>query len=208
MTGDLSSAQEVNIDKQRLGEVYAKALLAAAEPQQMSETVVEELEAVVDEVLQLSPRLEATLGAPRVAIGEKEDLLNRILGGRVSDLLLRFLKVVGRHGRLDCVRHIRSAARKELNSMRNRRQVQLTTAEPLNDDQRHSIQDQLQRKMSCDVDLQCVVDPDILGGLIIRIGDTVFDSSVANRLARLRQETLPKTFSQLRDALDRFVVSS
>ena len=207
MTSDQASGQEVNIDKQRLGEVYASSLIAAAEQQQLSDTVVDELDAIVDQVFEDSPELETTLSSPRVSIDEKETMLDRVFGSRTSELLLTFLKVVGRHGRLDCLRHIRRAARQKFNEMRNRVAVHVTTAAPLSDEQRHSIQDQLQRKMSCDVDLDCAVDESILGGIVIRIGDTVFDSSVSNRLARIKEQTLPKTYAQLREAIDRFAVS-
>ena len=60
-------ADELDIEKQQLGATYAKALLGAAEPKQSSEAVVGELDAFVNEVLQSSPRFEATLASPRVA---------------------------------------------------------------------------------------------------------------------------------------------
>ena len=207
MSNDNSSAQEVNIDKQRLGAVYADAIIAAAESQGQSDAIVDELGAIVDEIVERSPELDATLSSPRIPSSEKEDILNRVLGDRVSELLLTSLKVISRHGRLDCLRQIRRAAREKLNSMRNRVAVKVTTAAPLNDEQRHSIQDQLQRKMSCDVDLDCHVSPEILGGMVIRVGDTVYDTSVANRLAQVREQTIPKTFTQLRESIDRFAVS-
>ena len=204
---DTASGQEVNIDKQRLGEVYAAALLAASEPKQQSDAVLEELDGIVDEIFSRSPEFESTLSSPRVSIGEKETMLDRVFSASVSELLLTFLKVVGKHGRLDCLRHIRTAARQKLNEMRNRVAVQVTTASALSDDQRHTIQDQLQRKMSCDVDLDCRIDESILGGIVIRVGDTVFDSSVSNRLDKIKEQTLPKTYAQLREAIDRFAVS-
>ena len=211
MTGDVqhtaAQGQEVNIDQQRLGAIYARALLGTTEPQQQSEAVVEELEALVDEVLQPHPELEATLASPRISPAEKATLLDRILGGRVSDQLLTFLKVVGQHGRLDCIRQIRRAAHDELNRLRDRVPVQVTTAEPLNQELRQRIVDQLQHKLGRQVDLQCHVDAEILGGLVVRVGDTVFDASVANRLARLKEETINKTSLTFRESIDRFAVS-
>ena len=125
----------------------------------------------------------------------------------MSDALLTFLKVVGRHGRLDCIRQIRWAARGELNRIRDRVPVQVTTAEPLNNELRQRIIDQLQHKLGRQVDLQCRVDAEILGGLVVRVGDTVFDASVANRLARLKEETINKTSLTFRESIDRFAVS-
>ncbi|MCA9169550.1 MAG: ATP synthase F1 subunit delta [Planctomycetales bacterium] len=202
------SAQEVNIDKQRLGAIYAKALLGAMEPQGRSEEVVGELDALIDEALQIAPQLELTLASPRVAVNEKSNLLDRVFGGRLSDSILTFLKVLARHGRLDCLRQIRRAAHDELNRLRNRLSVAVTTAEPIQDEMRERIRGQLQTKLGRDVVLECRVDPEIVGGMIVRIGDTVYDSSIANKLAKIKEETLNKTALQLREATDRFAVSS
>ena len=202
------SAQEVNIDKQRLGAIYAKALLGAMEPHGRSEEVVGELDALIDEALQIAPQLELTLASPRVAVNEKSNLLDRVFGGRLSDSILTFLKVLARHGRLDCLRQIRRAAHDELNRLRNRLSVAVTTAEPIQDEMRERIRGQLQTKLGRDVVLECRVDPEIVGGMIVRIGDTVYDSSIANKLAKIKEETLNKTALQLREATDRFAVSS
>lgn len=201
------SAQEVNIDKQRLGAVYAKALLGAAEPHHQSELVVEELDALVDEVLRISPDLEVTLASPRISVADKSALLDRIFGGRLSEQTLTFLKVVGQHGRLDCIRQIRRAAREELTRLRNRVMVQVTTAEVITDDLKQRIRDHLQARLGREVELQCQTDASIIGGLVVRVGDTVYDGSVANQLARLKDETINKTYLQLRESIDRFAVS-
>lgn len=208
MTGESThTSQEVNIDKQRLGAVYAKALLGATEPQQMSEAVVGELDALIDELFGVSPNLENVLGSPRVSAEEKKELLNRVFEGKISDQLLTFLKVVAQHGRLDCLRHIRTAARNELNAMRQRVMVVITTAEPMGDDQKHHLYERLAKKLGHDVHLDCRVDEDIIGGLVVRVGDTVFDASVANQLERIKDQTIQKSFTQLRESIDRFAVS-
>lgn len=215
MNQDLSSGQastpdlqsEVNIDKQRLGTVYAKALLGATEPHQRSELAVEELDALVDEAFKVSPALEATLASPRISPEEKAGLLDRIFGGQVSDQTLTFLKVVARHGRLDCLRQIRRAAREELNRLRNRVAVQVTTATELNDDLRQRIAEQLRGQLGQEVVLDCRVDPAILGGLVVRVGDTVYDGSLRHQLQQLKEQTIHKTRLQLRESMDRFAVS-
>ncbi len=130
-------------------------------------------------------------------------------GGNCSSIsrVLTFLKVVGAHGRLDCIRQIRNAARTELNRLHGRIAVQVTTAEPLTDELRTQIVNKLQEATGVPIDLQCKVDEAIIGGLVVRVGDTVYDSSVLNQLAQLKRETLGKTFSQLRESTDRFAVS-
>jgi F-type H+-transporting ATPase subunit delta len=205
---ELPSNRDVSIDKQRLGKVYARALLGATERRQTSEGVLEELDALVEEVLGRHPQLELALASPRFSPTDKAGLLDRVFAGRVSDDLLTFLKVVGQHGRLDCIRQIQRAAREELNRLRHRVAVHVTTAEPLNDELSQRILDQLQHKLGCQVDLRCQVNSALLGGLVVRVGDTVFDASVANRLARLKEDIIHKTSLAFRESADRFAVSS
>ncbi len=207
MTASARTDLEINIDKQRLAAVYAQALLGATEKRNQSEAVVAELDSLIDDVLQRFPALELVLATPRIAPAEKAAMLDRIFGGRMSPDLLDFLKIVGRRGRLDCLRAIRRAARDELNRLRQRLAVQVTTATPLNEELRHRIAQRLQALFGRDVDLQCREDPAILGGLVVRVGDRVYDGSIANQLTRMKQDTITQTVHQLREALDRFAVS-
>ena len=55
-----------------------------------------------------------------------------------------------------------------------------------------------------DVDVQLEVDPKLVGGLVVRVGDTVYDGSVANQLARLRDDMIAKTNQRIRIELERF----
>jgi F-type H+-transporting ATPase subunit delta len=207
-TTDPTAANDVSIDKQRLGSIYAKAILGASEARSNSDAMVEELDALVDQVLKPFPDFEAALASPRISFAEKSGLLDRVFAGRISDQLLTFLKVVGQHGRLDCIRDIRRAAHDELNRLRQRISVRVTTAEPLSNPLQERIRQQLQAKLGREIELHCTVDSDLIGGLMVRVGDTVYDGSVANQLARLKQDAINKTILQFREATDRFTVSS
>ena len=94
MADDTSAAIEFDIDKQRLGSVYAKAFLAAAE-QSGADALVEELDSLVDDVLTRFPGFEATLASPRISPAEKEQLLDRVLQGQASEALPRTKQPVG-----------------------------------------------------------------------------------------------------------------
>lgn len=193
--------------EQYLGAVYAKALLGAAEKAGNAELVLGELNAFVDEVLVKVTNLEATLASPRVGFDAKAAMLDKALGGHVSGELLNFLKVVARHGRFDCIRSVRYAARQRLNELRGRVEVFLRAAEPMNQDSRELVVNRLQAVLGKEVELLVDVDSELIGGIVLRIGDTVYDASVANRLVRLKDELLFKTGQQLRDNLDRFALA-
>ena len=86
-------------------------------------------------------------------------------------------------------------------------EVLLTAAQPPNQESIDLIVNRLKALLGKDVDLQVDVDSELIGGVKLRIGDTVYDASVANRLVRLNDELLSKTGQQLRDNLDRFALA-
>ncbi|HUG70227.1 MAG TPA: ATP synthase F1 subunit delta [Pirellulaceae bacterium] len=193
--------------QQYLGAVYAKALLGAAEKSGNAESVLDELNSFVDDVLAKAPNLESTLASPRIAVEAKTAMLDRSLGGKVSVELLNFLKVVARHGRFDCLRAIRQAARQQLNELRGRVEVFLSAAQSPSQESIELIVSRLKALLGKEVDLHIDVEDALIGGVKLRIGDTVYDASVANRLVRLKSELLSKTGQQLRDNLDRFALA-
>src|SRR3970040_1913058 len=95
-------SRAVNVGAQKVAVVYAKAFLGAAEAAGTTDDLVEELGAVAA-VLDEFPKLEALFASALVSAEEKSQLLERLFGSKVPGLLLDFLKVIARHGRLDIV---------------------------------------------------------------------------------------------------------
>ncbi len=193
--------------RQYLGTVYAKALLGAAEKAGTTDAVLEELDSLVTDVIDKLPNLDAALASPRIGHDEKVRLLDRAFQGRMSKQLLNFLKVVSSHGRLDCLRAINRAARRLYNQMRNRVEVKIRTTEPVDGQLAEEIADRLRTVLRSDVELKMDVDPELIGGMVIRIGDTVYDGSVVDRLRRLRAETIEKMAQEFRQSLARFAIA-
>jgi F-type H+-transporting ATPase subunit delta len=194
--------------RQHLGTVYARALLGAAEKAGQSETVVEELTSLVDELFPQIPKLELLLRTPRLSHEDRLPILDRALGGRVSPLTLTFLKVLSKHGRLDCLRAVARAAREQLDALRGRVEVQVQTAYPLSNPLRERITARLTELLGREVVLTTEVNEDLLGGLVVRVGDTVYDASLASQLKRMEQVTLDHTRQVLRQAGERFTLPS
>ena len=121
---------EADVGVEHIANVYAKALLDATEQAGQTAAVLEEFDAVMAEVLDRFPKLEAVLGSMLVSPEEKSALIDGVLGGRVSATLVNFLKVVARHGRLDCLRAIHRQTHALYDKLRNRIPVRLTTARP------------------------------------------------------------------------------
>ena len=193
--------------KQRIGALYAKALLGAAEKAGQTDLVVEELESLVADVLNKLPKLDASLSSPRIDASAKDQMLDKAFSKKMSLTLLNFLKVVARHGRLDCLRVMAKAARHQLNELRGRIEVLLRTAAPVNNQVRDAIIARLKAMLGREVVLIPKVDPEMLGGVIVRIGDTLYDGSVATQLALMREAAVEKTAAAIRDSQTRFAVT-
>jgi F-type H+-transporting ATPase subunit delta len=190
--------------QEHLGGVYAKALLGATEKAGISELVLSEFDSLIKDVLDAMPRFDAVLCSPRVPFGRKERMLNDAFAKRMTPQLLSFVKVVTRRGRFDCMRAIHRAAGHLLNELRDRVEVLVRSAEPLDESTLALVTQRLRVALAKDVDVQLKVDPTVLAGLVIRVGDTVYDGSAANQLSRLRDEMISQTNQKIRLESQRF----
>ncbi|MBW3600322.1 MAG: ATP synthase F1 subunit delta, partial [Planctomycetes bacterium] len=162
---------------------------------------------VVEDVLAKLPSFDAVLKSPRVSHEEKVRLLHKSFQGKMSATLLNFLKVVSRHGRLDALRAIHRAAQKLHHERMGRVEVLVRTAEPLPEEIHARIADRLRAALGREPVLRMEVEPELIGGVVIRVGDTVYDGSVAHQLVRLREETAAKIARELRRAGERFAIA-
>ncbi len=202
-----SGSRSFDSPRERLGAIYAQGLLGAAERQRVTVQVLAELDSLIDDVLNRLEKFEQFLASPRIGLPEKTQLLDRAFAARMTPLLLNFLKVVARHGRLDCLRQIRSAAQRQYTALLGRVEVTVRSALPLSLPMRRQIEQRLVAALGRPVELQCVVDPQLLGGLQLRVGDTVYDGSLTNRLDKMRAETIGRTAQLIRESLERFLIT-
>jgi F-type H+-transporting ATPase subunit delta len=184
--------------------VYAKALLGALESTGQTESAMQELESLIVDCLDNLPQFEATLASLRVPHEDKVALLDKAFHGRMNPVLLSFLKVTSQHGRLDCLRAIFRAAQRLLAEMQGRVEVHVATATEIDDDLELQIAGTLQTALGRQVDLETEVQADLIGGMVVRIGDSVYDASVVNELRRLRDGVLTSTSQAIQGALERF----
>lgn len=191
MTEPESVKHETVLDTgaEQVGKTYAQALIGAASKAGVAEKVVGQLATIVDEYLRGSPALAAAFASPRIDTEEKVKVIDRIFGGDFEPLLVTFMKVMASRERLGYLSAVRDGAEAMFDEMSGRVLATISTAVPLSDDLRGKITQQLGNALSSNVRLRELVDPDLIGGMVIRVGDTVFDGSVANRLEKLSQKT-------------------
>ncbi|GIW92953.1 MAG: ATP synthase subunit delta [Pirellulaceae bacterium] len=192
-----------DVSRQYIGSVYARALLRVTEKRASSEAVLEEFADFV-QLLERLPTWRAVLTSPRVPVEHKLQMLDKALGRTMDRDLLCFLKVVARRGRMDCVNEMLVSARQQLDQLRGRKQVVVESAVPLDAELQQEVAQQLQQFLGCQVRLDCRLRPELVGGLVVRVGDTVYDASVLNQLGRWQQAVAARIRQELRRQVARF----
>ncbi len=194
-------------EQQQLGVVYAKALLNVGDKSGSTEGLLDELHVVADATT-AQPGLVNTLQSPQMGAEEKAELVGRIFGGKVSAALLNFLKVLVGKDRFDCLPAINAAAKKLHDEKSGEIQATLTTAESIDESAKQEIADQLSKKLGKQVKLDALIDPSIVGGIVVRVGDTVYDSSVVGQLQQVRSRAINRATEAIREKLERFASES
>src|SRR5262245_44398461 len=171
----------------RVAKLYAEALMVeAAKRNGDVEAVGAELNSFVADVLDKNPEVRAFLESPAVGKKLKAAVLEEALRDRASDLLRGFFAVLTKNSRLDLIPGIAAMYRRMIDERAGRVQVKVTTTTDLTDAQRGTLTATLSGMMNKKPVLNVRVDPDLLGGMIVQVGDRVIDTSVRTRLQTLR----------------------
>lgn len=204
MASETSTQSRIDPSSQRISTVYAQAFLGAADKAGQAQSAVEELESLVRDVLAKYPQFAGLLGSAMINPEDKRGIIDRTLGGKASPLLLNFLKVLAAHQRLDCLREISESARLLYNQSHGRVKVEVQTAAPLDDAAAAKITAALAGKIKGHIDLARVTKPELLGGIVLRVGDTLFDGSVSRQLEQLRLQMIHRSVHEIQSRRDRF----
>ena len=199
---------DADVSVEHIGAVYAEAFLGAGESAGLTESLLADLDSLLADVLDRFPEFDDVLTSRLISLEEKVGILDRTLGPQAAPLLLDFLKVVSRHGRLDCLRAIRRRAHELHDRMRGRVRVRVTTATPLSSELAGRIVGNLRRLLGGEPIVEQVVDPDLIGGVVVRVGDTVYDASIASQLETVRQRMIQRTAHEIQARRDRFRYSA
>ncbi len=195
---------DADVGVEHVGKVYAEAFLGAARESGQIESLVEQFDSLIVDVLDRFPELEEVLASGIIAHEDKLEIIDRVFSGRASDPMVNFLKVVSRHERLDCLRAIHRQTHQLYNEMRGLVRVQLTTATAVDD----ALADKIAVGLGAFLDAQPVVeratDPELIGGAVVRIDDTVYDGSIATQLKILREQMIDRSVHEIQSRRDRF----
>lgn len=198
-----SSASELDPSAEKVARVYAQAILEAADRKGCRDDVLDELHTLATEVLPKVPQARRVFDSPRVPLEQKDALIDRITAGRMQPTTAHALHVLARHGRLGIVAEVADAARRLADELAGRREAVLTTAVSLPEEQQRQLVADVERQLGVSLAATFAVDPALIGGLVVRVGDTVYDQSIASGLASLGGKLHRRTINEIQHGRDR-----
>jgi len=165
---------------------YARALLDVANKESDPERAEQELAAFVD-LVRTNPDLDRTLANPVVSAADKRAIVQQILE-RLSPTtpVGKLVLLLASRGRLALLPDLLDVYRERLMEYRNVLSAEVTTAAPLSPERAEQLQQRLANATGRTITMTTKVDASIIGGVVTRIGGTVYDGSVATRLAKVR----------------------
>ncbi len=203
----MSDTPKPNEQEIAVARIYARSALSLAEEQGAAESLQGELEEFVKQLDQ-EPALERFLSSPLVEASERREMLDRMFGGRMSEVLLDTLQVMNRKGRSGLVRALADAYRQEFEDRTGRVTVSVRTAVALTENLRQQLVEATSRFTGRKAALMETVDESLIGGMILRVGDQKIDSSVAKELRQLESHFLDRASQESQNDEVYFVESS
>ncbi len=187
----------VDIGSEHVAKVYARAIVEAADAAGCRREVIDELTTLARDVLPQVPQAASVFASPKVSIDEKQSIIHRLAAGRLRPTTTHSLHVLARHGRLGLLPAVATAAARLADELEGIHEAVFTTAVPLNHEGQRLVAAEVQRRLAISLRPSFVVDPTIIGGLIVRVGDTIYDQSVATSLTRLGDRLRQRNISAL-----------
>jgi F-type H+-transporting ATPase subunit delta len=167
---------------------YAETLFELGERDGNTERYADLLDAVASAIEQ-TPRVQAVLMSPKVPKSEKARILAGALRETPRDFVL-FLQAMIKRGRQQLLREVATEYLGLLDQKLDRVRAGVTLARTPDERLKRAIQDALSRQLGKQVIPAFTVDPEILGGTIVRVGERVLDGSVRRRMTKLRRQLL------------------
>jgi F-type H+-transporting ATPase subunit delta len=176
---------------EEIASVYARSLFEVAKDQDKLDTVRDELGEFAD-ALNESRELQVFLFSPYFSTQEKTEGLDRAISG-ADETVVNFLKLLIEKHRTPAIFRVRNEFDQLWEQENKLLPVQVTSAVELPESTVKQIGDRISEQTDRKVDLSSRVDPDILGGIVVRVGNSVLDASIRNRLENLRKQVARAT---------------
>ena len=171
---------------EEIAQVYARSLFEVAKEHDELDEIHDQLGEFAD-ALDGNRELQVFFFSPYFSSEEKKDGIDKVVEG-ANERFRNFLKLVAERHRVPAIFRIRREFDGLWRQENKLLEVRVTSATPLDEELVQSIGRRIEDQTGQRIDLDANVDPDVIGGLVLRVGNMVMDASVRGRLERLRKE--------------------
>lgn len=172
-----------------ISKTYADALFEVALESDRIDSLRDELADVI-RTFEENPMLAVLYKSPQINKVEKKEIIEKVFLGSVSEEMMNFLKILIDKLRADSVERIYRAYLERVESYKKETTAHVKTIVPMTASQIEQLEVQLRQVTGQKVTVSNVIDPDILGGVMIKIGDQVLDGSLKRRLDEMAETLL------------------
>jgi ATP synthase F1 delta subunit len=171
---------------EEIARVYADALFGAAQDTDKLDPIHEQLGQFAD-AMNESNDLRVFFFSPYFSSEEKKNAIRETVSG-ADEEFVNFLELLAEKHRMPAIFHIRRRFDELWANAKKRLEVTLTSAVELDSSVVDQVSKEVERQTDRTIDMQAEVDPEILGGLVLKVGNRVLDASVRSKLEKLRKE--------------------
>ncbi len=165
---------------------YAKSLIDLAQEQGHLDAVKADMDGVIA-VLKSNSELQAILKNPIMSGDKKRNILAALFEGKINPTILSFFYILVNKGRATILLDIAQEFIREYNEVKGIVKATVTSAVPLSKDNLVALQDAIAKEINATVVLSNPVDPSLIGGFIVRVGDRQIDASIEGKLNKLEK---------------------
>ncbi|NEP81741.1 MAG: F0F1 ATP synthase subunit delta, partial [Okeania sp. SIO3B3] len=163
-------------------EPYAAALMSLAKSKDLAERFGEEIRSLLN-IMDESPELKQFMGNPIIKPEDKKAVLQRMMGDEADPYMRNFLKLLVDRGRIIFLEEIGKKYLALLRELNQTVLAEVTSAVELNEDQKNTVRERVKSMTDArDVDIETKIDQSLLGGVVIKIGSQIIDSSLQGQL--------------------------
>lgn len=171
---------------------YAKSLIDLAEEQNAVDAVKTDMDFFL-QTLKQNTELSAVVANPIISHSKKTGILSALFGGKVNALTIAFFNIMVNKGRGEVLRATANEYINQYNVKRNILKARVTSATPLSAANRQALTQDVEQATGSKVILVEKVDPELIGGFVLAVGDRQVDTSIAADLKRLKKDFAQKT---------------
>ena len=173
-----------------ISKTYGDALLEIAVEENKVDVFAEEITAIID-ILKDNPDFGKLMNNPRIAVDEKQDVMKTVFEGRISKELVGFFSMIISKGRYAQIDEILAYFLDEVKQIKGIGVAYVTTPSELSEAQKKSVEKKLLDTTKFkQMEMHYSINQELIGGMQIRIGDRVVDSSIHTKILKMQQDMM------------------